>query len=638
MSFGWTGQILRVDLSKRESSTEDTEPYTRSFIGGRGINVKIIYDEVGPKVSPYDPENRLCFGPGPLGGTLAPSCSRMYITTMSPRGLIAGSGIGGYIGAEVRHAGYDNIVIQGKSDRPVYIYINNDSVEIRDASHIWGKDTEETQQIIKGELGDSVRSICIGPGGENLVNFASIVTGKITRSVAGRGGMGTIMGSKKLKAIAVRGTREVKIAKLEEFITACEQAHKWIIENPNTAAMKKAGDIGQLDELYDSGIYFLGNWEGDTNWDEQGKFDDAKEFWDRYAIHQFGGFGCPVHHWNSFDIPGIGLGSVKCTGWLTFAGPVWNNDRKVMAHANYLCDRYGLDNSSTGSVIAFLMELYHKGIITEKDTDGIAMKRGDEKAIISTIHKIGKQEGFGKLLINGVLGAARAIGKGAEDYAMVVKGLEMYPEECRSYKARALEAAIATRDQMDSESNIDYRWIGEREEMEERATELYGRRDAAIPNTYKDKPHLVFDCGNEIAAVDMLGACKWLIPSYLTKSLKVPAKLFSLVTGRDTTEAELLFAAQRVKTLERAFNVTKGISGKDDTLPERLFETTVSGGPFKGERLDRQKFNKMVGDYYQMRGWDEDGIPTKETFNKFGLSSEWKVFKKRLGKEGISHG
>ena len=224
MSFGWTGQILRVDLSKRESSIEDTEPYTHSFIGGRGINVKIIYDEVDHKVSPFDPANRLCFGPGPLGGTLAPACSRMKVTTMSPNGLITNSGIGGFVGAEIRHAGYDNIIIQGKSDKPVYLYINDDSVEIRDAGHIWGKDTWEAQQIIKKELGNSVQTMCIGPAGEKLVSFGSIITGR--QSSAGRGGTGTIMGSKNLKAIAVRGTKEIKIAKPEEFIAACEETHK----------------------------------------------------------------------------------------------------------------------------------------------------------------------------------------------------------------------------------------------------------------------------------------------------------------------------------------------------------------------------------------------------------------------------
>ncbi|MFC1950415.1 aldehyde ferredoxin oxidoreductase family protein [Chloroflexota bacterium] len=632
MSFGWSGQILRVDLSKRESVTEDTEPYTRSFIGGRGINVKIVYDEVDPEVLPYDPENRLCFGPGVLGGTLAPSCSRMKVTSMSPKGLIANSGIGGSIGAAIRHAGYDNIIIQGKSDKPVYLYINDDSVEVRDASHIWGKDTWEAQQIIKGELGESVQTMGIGTGGENLVSFGSIITER--QSSAGRGGMGAIMGSKKLKVIAVRGTKEVKIAKPEEFTVACEQTHEWLREHPRIELMTEGGDRGVADFYLRTGQFFLGNYEKDVNWNEQGKFGGGTEFWDQYGLHKYECFGCPVAHSTMFNVPEIGIGSADCIGWTAFGGPVWNNDRKVTFHANYLCDRYGLDSVSAGNAISFLMELYHKGIISEKDTDGIVMKRGDGKAIISTIHKIGKQEGFGKLFRDGVMGAAKIIGKGTEDCAMVVKGLEVYPQELRTYRSHALGAAIGTRDMVETFSNIVYNYPEDKEEMGKWAKELYESEAAAFPLSYEKKPLLIWDHGNRICAIDMLGVCRYITPWSITPYLEKWVKLFSLATGRDTTEEELLFAAQRTKVLERAFLVTKGIRRKDDTLPKRMFETPVPGGVLKGEKLDRRKFNKMIDEYYQLRGWDEDGIPEERTFKKFGLSSEWKVFKKKLGKEG----
>ncbi|MFC1907992.1 aldehyde ferredoxin oxidoreductase family protein [Chloroflexota bacterium] len=629
MSFGWLGQILRVDLSKKESITEDTEPYTRSFIGGRGINVKVVYDEVGSKVLPYDPENRLCFGPGVLSGTLSPSSARMKVTTMSPNGLLVNSGIGGYSAVGIRQAGYDNIIIQGKSDKPVYIYINNDKVEIKDAGHIWGKDTWEAEQIIKGEVGDSVQTLCIGPGGENLVSFGSIINGR--QSVAGRGGMGTIMGSKKLKAMAIRGTQEIKIAKPEEFITACEQTHKWIREHPITKDFVEIGDNGAADHMFRSEQVYLGNYEGDVSWDEAGEYGGGGEFWDQYSISKYECFGCPAGHSAMFKVPGIGIGSSDCVRWTTFVGPVWNTDRKVTFHASYLCDKYGLDNVSTSNAISFLMELYHRGIITEKDTDGIAMKRGDEKAITSTIHKIGKQEGFGKLFKDGVLGAARAIGKGAEDCAMVVKGLEMYPLNVLTYRNYALSAAVGNRDEIEDHSELGANWMdGDRDDAEKWAKELYGTTKAAFPTSYEKKPLAVWDHGNRLCAVDMLGVCRWITPWFLTPYLERWAKLFSLATGRDTTEDDLLLAAQRVKTLERAFSVTKGIRRKDDTLPKRLFEMEMPGGAFKGEKLDKKRFNKMVDEYYQLRGWDEEGIPKEETFKKFGLSSEWKVFKKRL--------
>ncbi|MFC1950746.1 aldehyde ferredoxin oxidoreductase C-terminal domain-containing protein, partial [Chloroflexota bacterium] len=401
----------------------------------------------------------------------------------------------------------------------------------------------------------------------------------------------------------------------------------------------KEGDRNLLDHFYKSGLLYWGNWEGDINWDEVGKFDDAEEFYSRYATHQYGCHGCPIKHSDIFEVPGIGTVAIKCAAWPSLAGPVWNTDRKVMAHACYLCNKYGLDNISTGNAISFLMELYHKGVITEKDTDGIAMKRGDEKAIISAIHKIGKQEGFGKLLRDGVLEAAKTIGKGVEDCVMQIKGQEMYFHEVRPFRSHALGAAVATRDEIEDHTTICQFWMDyDREGMEKWAEEFYGSKEAAIPDSYEKKPLMVWDTGNRKCAIDMLGACRYLTPEMVTPSLKPWAKLFSLATGRDTTEDELLFAAQRTKVLERAFNVLKGIRKKDDTLPKRIFETPVSGGPFKGDKLDKKKFDKMIDEYYQLRDWDEDGVPKDETFKKFGLSSEWKVFKKRLGKKAVSHG
>jgi len=629
MSFGWSGQILRVDLSNRKSWVEPTEPYTKSFIGGRGISVKVIYDEVEPEVLPFDPANRLCVGTGVLSGTLAPSSSRTKITTMSPNGLLANAGLGGFVGAEIKYAGYDNIVIEGKSDKPVYLYIHNDSIEFKDAGHIWGKSTEETEQIIKQEIG-GVQIMCIGPGGENLVSFSSIRTGG---STAGRSGMGAIMGSKNLKAIAVKGTRGIKIAKMEEFLVACEQAHKELVENP--AFSKGYGDalVGPIAWARNIGLFYFGNWEKDVSWGEE-----EKKYVDEYNITTNNNhcFGCPTGHPSMTDWPGIGHGVQDCAGWVCWYSPVWNPDHKIAYHACYLCDNYGLDHVATANIVSFLIELYHKGIITEKDTDGIAMRRGDGNAIISTIHKIGKQEGFSKLFRNGVLEAARTIGKGAEDCAMHVKGLEIQPLDVRAVKSQALCSAIATGAGIEDHSIIDYTWPLDNKRWEKRAEELYGTREAAVPTSYEKKAVMVWDHGNRNCAIDMLGVCKYVTP-WNMPSLESTAKLFSLATGRDMSEDELLTAAERTKTLERAFNVTKGVRRKDDTLPERMFENTVQGGVHKGANLEKQKFSEMINEYYALRGWDEDGIPTEEAFEKFGLSSEWKAFKKKLGKEVIFH-
>jgi len=643
MSFGWSGQILRVDLSNRKSWVEPTEPYIQSFIGGRGISEKIMYDEVEPEVSPFDPANRLCFAPGVLTGTFAPSSSRMKVTSMASTGLLANPGIGGYIGAEMKFAGYDNLIIQGKSDKPVYLYINNDSVEFRDASHIWGKDTWETQQAIKQETGDSVKVMCIGLGGENLVSFAGIISER--GSVAARGGIGAVMGSKNLKAIAVRGTREIKIAKMEEFMTACEEANKTVRKGslaearwPTVISDFVGGGEGWAQEgglsySRQVGTYFLGNWEPNVSYpNEETIFRGGQDFTDRYGVSWTQCFGCPIGHSCIYDVPGIGVGVTDCFSRVSFYGSVWNPDHKVCFHADYLCDSYGLDQCSAANIISFLMELYHRGIITEKDTDGIAMKRGDENAIISMIHKIGKQEGFGKVLGKGVLQAARTIGRGAEECAMHIKGTEMQQFEVRGNRQQALATAVTGVDTMQNIGLIDYSWPIDKERMEEWAEKLYKSKEAAIPTSYEKKALMSWDFGNRICMLDMLGTCKWFYPWYFSPFVDAPVKLYSLATGRDTTEDELLTAAQRVLTLERAFNVTKGVRRKDDALPERLFENTAPLGLYKGAKLEKQKFDEMVDEYYRLRGWDEEGIPTEETFKKFGLVSEWKVFKKRLGR------
>ncbi|MFA5316179.1 MAG: aldehyde ferredoxin oxidoreductase family protein [Dehalococcoidales bacterium] len=618
MLSGWSGQILRVDLSKREATAISTVPY-KPFIGGRGINTKILFDEVGPEVGPFDPANMLVFGPGVLTGTPAPTASRMTITTLCPNGIIGSSGIGGYIGAEIKHAGYDNIVVQGKSDKPVYLYIHDGTVEFRDAGEVWGRETMETEEIIRKETGDpDVQVACVGSAGENMVSFACIKT--MIHNVAGRGGTGAIMGSKNLKAIAVRGKHGVEISRLQEFLELARQERERLSEYSAKKGPlgRPASDINQT--AMRSGVLAFGNWE-DVDWDEidaKNYVYGGKEYYDKYYHNRVGCFSCPVARWQVCSSPETDYGVAKCGSLPSFTLRVWNHDYEVMANASHLCNNYGLDILSTANIIGFLMELYNRGIITEKDTDGIPMKRGDKDAIITTIHKLAHQEGFGKLFRDGVLAGARMIGRGAEECAMHVKGLEMSLREFRARKATALCQAVATK-------------MGGGEFPLPEATWSVGTtsKRAVDPTTYNGKALMVWDQANLYKVPDMLGICKG--PWSINQSLDIPARLFSLATGIDTGVEGLLFIAQRVQVLERAFDVTRGIRRKDDTLPQRMFETVVPGGPLKGERLDKDRFDEMVSEYYEISGWDEDGVPRKETFEKYGLVSEWQTFEKRLG-------
>jgi aldehyde:ferredoxin oxidoreductase len=614
-----------------KSWLEDTEPYTDLFVGGKGINVKIVYDEVGPDVAPFDAENRICFGPGVLAGTMAPSHSRMKITSISPNGHLQNSGIGGHIPAQIRNAGYDNLVIQGRSSEPVYLHIDDDKVEIRDATHLQGKDTMETQRILKDEIGDWFSVACIGPAAENLVSFGCIVTGK--GSAAGRGGFGAIMGSKNLKAIAVRGSGTVKLANPLEFMEACRDTHLWLqnIGGPLTEQSKGGeGDRYILDTVHQAGMQTLGNWEEeDASWDQAGgKYPDPNPFYDEHAELQYGCSGCPVHHFFVFDIPDRCRGTSKCVQWDAFSSRVWNNDRKVMVHANTLCQNYGMDSIGTGGAVSFLMELYHRGIISEKDTDGVPMRRGDETAITTVIEKIARQEGFGKLFKEGVWGAAKAIGRDAEACAIVVDGQDMEPIEARACKGWGLVAAVNDGTVAHGHVIEEMGWIGERADLEKTGRELFGSKDAFNPISYEAKAMAVWDEENINTGGDILGTCKWLIPWTATRKLDIPAKLFSLATGCETSADDISLAAQRALTLERASKVRSG--KRRDTLPKRLFETAVPDGVYKGERLDKGKFNVMLDEYYALRGWDDNGVPTKETFEKFGLQSEGQALTKAI--------
>lgn len=637
MIYGWTGKILRIDLNKKEYVIQDGMPYAESFIGGRGINAKIIYDEIGPDISPFDPENIICIGPGVLAGSPAPCSSRSTITALSPRGLLDSSGIGGFIGAEIKFAGYDHIIIQGKSDQPVYIYITNDSVSIKDAHHLWGKDPWQTQQLIRQDLNDrDIQSLSIGQAGENLVHFACVLTGRL-QSAAGRCGMGAIMGSKNLKAIAVRGKRGIAIAEPEKYLEACLNIHKFI--KKSDAYVNRRGcvtDKSYFKMYLEGGKFVTGNWE-DSNWLEEGfdgLLEDPDRFWEKKAQHlqpkggqQPGCFGCPMYHETYFNIPAQNdIGRVKCVEWL-LAGAAWLKDRREVIEAAYLCDKYGLDVSSTGSCLSLLMELFHKGIISKEDTDGIPMKRGDISAVKHAIEKIAKQESFGGYFRKGAAAGALILNKGADTYAMQIKGLELFPIEIRIFKSVALLASIGKAEQL---SVIDYYGADKSEAMEKLAEETFGKKSIAIPNAYEDKAVLAVDSENRHCMGDILGMCKTLIPWGPTQSFKECAYLLSLATGSAYSEEDLSLAAERTILIERAFNAIRGIRRQDERPPQKLFEKSVADGKFKGEVLHPEKFEKMLSEYYHLRGCDDQGIPKQAIFESVGLLSEWDAFNDQM--------
>jgi aldehyde:ferredoxin oxidoreductase len=615
---GWSGTILAIDLTESRAVREATGPYTGSFIGGRGINVKLVYDRVSPQTGTGDPDNLLVFGPGLLTGTPVPTASRMKVTSVTPNGLLTSSGIGGYVGAEIRHAGYDNIIIRGKARGLTYLLIDENGVRFKDAAHLRGKDTYETQSQVKKENGDpDLKVMCIGPAAENGVGYACIVTG--IGSAAGHGGLGTVMGAKKLKAIAVRGRRGITLANQAAFLDQCLATRKWLTEDPEHKATVESCGKGVIEGSIRIGMAVFGNWE-DVDWEAQDLGDHhrrADEFWDKRAVGRYGCFGCPIFDWKAFAVPGVGTGAPKCAGLVVGGTPLWNRDRDLIFEFGTACNRLGLDVSSTANVIAFLTELYGKGLISERDLDGIQLRRGNYEAVMKLVKKIACQEGFGKTVRNGVQDAAEQIGKGAGEIAMHVKGLEMQLYEMRAFKAQALAQAVASKDFIEANPLEEIREFQQAWLKHEKYEPTYQRRGPIVWHAQKQK-----------AVTDLLGVCEFLVQG--DKGFDDLAKLASLATGKVITTDDLFLAAERMLTLDRAYAVMKGIRRKDDTLPRRMFDAPLSGGLFKGEHLDRQQFAGMINEYYQLVGWDEDGIPVGETFLRLGLNEEWRTFQDRM--------
>jgi aldehyde:ferredoxin oxidoreductase len=401
------GNILRVDLTSGKVTKEPTSSYEELWLGSRGINTKIIYDEVPPEVKPLEPANVLIFGAGPLTGSMAPGSSRTEITAKSPTIRIQGmSSFGGYFGPELKYAGYDNIVITGRAAKPVYLAINNEDVQIKDASHLWGMDTFDTPVAIRKDLGSPNTQIaCIGPAGENLVVYASIQSR--VGNGAGRTGMGAVMGSKNLKAIAVRGTKGVSIAEPEKFMEVCREAFRVQKATPTyeefsspTASRMVSG------EPYDWALV-LGNFEA-SKWDKQKLMVDGLEpFWQEHANRmgdgKIGCFNCQMRCKEYYDITELGTVFGYCNFYASTMWPLKQSDFTSWYELASKCQRNGLDVVATTRMIAWAMELYEKGKISKEDTDGNPLLWGDGDAIIKMVDKIIKREGFGNVLASDVV-------------------------------------------------------------------------------------------------------------------------------------------------------------------------------------------------------------------------------------------
>ena len=631
MEYMRAGKILFIDLTTGKVSGEPTASYSKRFLGGHGINLKILYDRVGPEVKPFDPENLLIFGSGPFTGTMAPGSGRTAVGAKSPQtGLMGRTNFGGYWSPELKFAGFDHLVITGKASNPVYIAIDNERVEIRDATHLWGMDTVQCPREIQKELGDpDVQVVSIGPGGENLVVFATVIS-ELGHG-GGKTGMGAVMGSKNLKAVAVRGTQGVKIANPQKFMEVCLEADRVLRESPlfNRYSTTGTTDI-PIKNLDGSGV--LGNYQS-TYWD-QAKDANITRFWEKYGQKRVGCFNCPVRCMEYYFVPEFGPSIASCIMYLDLTWGLQNSDTMRWYELNCQCQKYGIDPTSTVGMINWAMELYENGIIDERDTDGVPMIVGSREATVGMIEKIVRREGFGDLLASGVDAAVTEIGQDSEYYMMHVKGMPLVHGNRHNIRGSAIAAATGNRGDWvsgrkwdkpkmelltDGLPAVEGRWVLS---TFENALKKYGLDTSSLKwDSYEGKAAIMALNRKLVSVTDMLLNCKfhssWLIGAI---GIELQAKMLTAGEGIEWSIEELLEAGERIHALERAYNLREGFSREDDTLPRRFFEKPMPGF-FPNDVLDRKKFEQMKDEYYEAMRWDvKTGFPTRETFLDLGLS------------------
>lgn len=617
MPYGFNGKILRVDLSSRAIEVEEPgDAFYRTYFGGTNVIAYYLLKETRPGIDPLGPENKLVFSCGPVTGAPLGGAGRNGVGAKSPlTGGFGDSQAGGFFGAELKRAGYDGVVFEGAAEKPVYLSILDGVAELRDASHLWGKNTLETETAIRDEIGDrTLRFATIGPAGENLVRYASILN-DVTHA-AGRTGMGAVMGSKKLKAVAVRGKAAPAMAEPEKV----KELAKYMVEFWKNGAwgFHDVGTAGTVRALQMVGGLPSYNFR-------QGHFDqwepiDGVAMRDTILAKRGTCFACPVHckrevrvgePWNVEPVwGGPEYETLGAFGSLCGVG-----DLGAICKANEICNAYGFDTISAGVAIAFAMECFEAGLLKEKDTGGLRLAFGNAEAMVKLTEMIARREGLGRLLGEGVKSAAAAIGGGAEQYAMHIKGLELPMHEPRLKQGLGIGYAVSPTgaDHVHNIHDTAYTKTG---------TLDFGRLNAAgilepLPasDLSAKKVRLFYYEVTRRWLTNALVTCV-----FLPWNQEKITEAVNAITGWNATYLELHNVGERTQTMPRLYNLREGFTAADDSMPARLFEAFTSG-PLAGVGVDRQKHRQAVELYYQMMGWDSAGLPTSARLVELNL--EW---------------
>ena len=599
--FAWTGRTLRVNLSTGAVTRGATDPQlAKQFIGARGLATKIMSMEVDPRVDPLSPDNKVIFAPGPFTGTYAPSAGRFDVVTKGPlTGTIAASNSGGTFGPELKYAGYDLLILEGKSAKPVYLWINDDKVEIRDAGHLWGKSVPDTTDMLRAETDDEAKVACIGPAGEKLVLFACIMN-EMHRA-CGRTGVGAVMGSKNLKAVVVNGSGSVKVADPKAFKEAVLKARQKIKAHPVAMGLRAYGTDVLVNILNEIGSLPTRNYR-------DGYFPTAdKVGGESLSAHNLirpkGCFSCViscgrVSRVTSRNFEGYGEGPEYESAW-SFGPDCGIDNLDAITKANYICNELGMDTITMGSTIACAMDMFESGILTPKDTDGIPLNFGNVEAMVEMVRKTGLREGFGDKLAEGSYRLAES--HGHPEYSMTVKKQEMPAYDPRGVQGIGLNYATNNR----GGCHVRGYTI---------AVEVLGNPVKMDPSITKGKTDLDITFQNLTAALDSSGACLFSTFGIGADEL---AEMLTAATGVSYTTQEFMKAGERIWNLERMWNLKAGLSAKDDTLPQRLLKDPIKTGPSKG---NLSKLPEMLPEYYHLRGWDKNGIPGEEKLKDLSLA------------------
>lgn len=596
---GFTRKMIRVNLTEGKIMIEDTpSEAVKDFWGGRGLGAYYLYREVPVDTDPLGPENKLVFTIGPLAGTMAPGSNKVNVTFKSPlTGTYSYSLCGGHWGPELKFAGYDGLIVEGKSDQPVYLLIDDNQVEVRPAGHLWGLLIPDTDALLREELGDPfVKVAYIGPAGEKLNRMACITSDRYREF--GRGGAGAVMGSKNLKAVVVRGTGEVKGARPQELATLAEEMARELRRHSTAKARRKYGTAEMV-----QGINYLGFWS--TRNFSSGHFEDSEKVSGPAMKNDLvkgdaSCYACPVAcgkrtamHTGKYgrvalegpEFESIGLLGANCgvSQW------------EYIMKATEVCDAYGMDTMSCGATVSMVMEAFERGRVASGQLDGLEPRFGDGEALVELLIRMGERRGIGDLLAEGVKAAAESLG--VPDLAIHVKGLPFATYDPRGCKGMALTYGTSPKGAHHMVSPT-------------MGPEIAGDRFAV-----EGKGTLVRTVQQYMAVVDSLGFCSSM---RFVLSLEKQLQVFRAATGLDCTEEEAMRVGERILNLERMYNVRLGLDRRHDILPRRFLEEPMPEGLSKGQLVE---MDALLDDYYAVMGWDQKGIPTGEKIRELELET-----------------